>query len=71
MNIMKQYKQGELPSEEYGRSGAKTKDGKINVKKSATGLPADDYSETDVNAGRKAKNTVDSKVFKLADEKDY
>jgi hypothetical protein len=71
MNIMKQYKQGELPSEEYGRSGAKTKDSKVNVKKSATGLPADDYSMTNVTAGRKAKNTVDSKVFKLADEKDY
>ena len=71
MTIMKQYKQGELPSEEFGRSGAKTKDGKINVTKSATGLPADDYSETDVNAGRKAKNTVDSKVFSLAEERDY
>tara|TARA_S200002703_G_scaffold158546_2_gene169204 strand:- start:526 stop:741 length:216 start_codon:yes stop_codon:yes gene_type:complete len=71
MAIMKQYKQGDLPENLYGNEKSKQGDSKINVKKPATGLPADDYSETDVNAGRKAKNTVDAQVFKLADEKDY
>lgn len=71
MAIMKQYKQGDLPENMYGKETGKQGDSKINVVKSATSLPADDYSETDVTAGRKAKNTVDAQVFKLADEKDY
>ena len=71
MAIMKQYKQGDLPEKMYGKETGKQGDSKINVIKSATGLPADDYSETNVTAGRKAKNTVDSKVFSLAEERDY
>lgn len=71
MAIMKQYKQGDLPENMYGKETGKQGDSKINVTKSATGLPADDYSETNVTAGRKAKNTVDSKVFSLAEERDY
>jgi hypothetical protein len=71
MAIMKQYKQGELPENMYGNEASKQGDSKTNVVKGATALPADDYSETDVNAGRKAKNTVDKKVFSLADERDY
>jgi len=55
----------------YGNEASKQGDSKTNVVKGATALPADDYSETDVNAGRKAKNTVDKKVFSLADERDY
>jgi hypothetical protein len=74
MAIMKQYKQGELPENMYGNETAKQGDAKgpsTLVVKSATALPADDYSETDVAAGRKVKNTVDKKVFSMADERDY
>lgn len=71
MAIMKQYKQGDLPENLYGNEKSKQGDSKINVVKPSAALPADDYSETDVNAGRKAKNTVDGKVFSLADERDY
>ena len=71
MAIMKQYKQGELPENMYGKETSKQGDSKTNVVKGGSALPADDYSETDVNAGRKAKNTVDKKVFSLADERDY
>jgi len=71
MAIMKQYKQGELPENMYGKETSKQGDSKTNVVKGATALPADDNSETDVTAGRKAKNTVDKKVFSMADERDY
>ena len=69
---MKQYKQGDLPENMYGNEAAKQGDSKINVVKPGTGLPAD-YAEGGVNKEfpKENKNTVDGKVFTLADERDY
>jgi hypothetical protein len=56
----------------YGNEAAKQGDSKINVVKPGTGLPAD-YAEGGVNKEfpKENKNTVDGKVFTLADERDY
>jgi hypothetical protein len=72
MAIMKQYKQGDLPENMYGNEASKQGDSKINVVKPEAGLPAD-YSEGGVNKDypKEKKNTVDGKVFSLADERDY
>ena len=71
MAIMKQYKQGELPENMYGNEASKQGDSKINVVKPGAALPGDAYAEGNVAYPKEKKNTVDGKVFSLADERDY
>ena len=72
MAIMYKYKQGELPENMYGDETKKQGDAKTNVVKGGAALPAD-YAEGGVNKEfpKETKNTVDGKVFTLADERDY
>ena len=69
---MKQYKQGDLADNICGNEGAEAGDSKVSVGRPGTGLPAD-YAEGGVNKEfpKENKNTVDGKVFTLADERDY
>ena len=72
MAIMRKYTQGELPRNMYGDEAAKQGDSKTNVVKGGAALPAD-YAEGGVNKEfpKENKNMVDTKVFTLADERDY
>ena len=69
---MHKYKQGELPENMYGDETKKQGDAKTNVVKGGAALPAD-YAEGGVNKEfpKENKNMVDTKVFTLADERDY
>jgi|TARA_Y100000816_G_C25868999_1_gene453583 hypothetical protein len=69
---MYKYKQGELPENMYGDETKKQGDAKTNVVKGGAALPAD-YAEGGVNKEfpKENKNMVDTKVFTLADERDY
>ena len=71
-DVMKKYKQGELPENMYGDETKKQGDAKTNVVKGGAALPAD-YAEGGVNKEfpKENKNMVDTKVFTLADERDY
>jgi len=72
MAIMYKYKQGELPENMYGDETKKQGDAKTNVVKGGAALPAD-YAEGGVNKEfpKENKNMVYTKVFTLADERDY
>ena len=69
---MYKYKQGELTENMYGDETKKQGDAKTNVVKGGAALPAD-YAEGGVNKEfpKENKNMVDTKVFTLADERDY
>lgn len=75
MAIMKTYKMGDLPEDNvgYGKDAKSPKSSNVNVvKKSATLPDGYDAGKYDVAYPKgKSKSGVDSKVFSMANEKDY